>query len=174
MACECTLRGPAEGKVHLALPMQVLVQTDDTLKLSESSMLFTEVEASMNIYLDPISFNAEKLYDRDNSSTHILSQYTRLERVCSLPGSIEGNAAMEMRLRYHPATWDGGHNIVDTPKLRTCCVIDNICCTISNELQNIIQVPVGRIKDKWIVDVSTAACIFASAIFLLVLIMTRK
>ena len=45
MACECTLRGPAEGKVHLALPMQVLVQSDDTLTLPESSMLFTEMEA---------------------------------------------------------------------------------------------------------------------------------
>ena len=190
MTCICTIRPSNENKaVHLVFDMQIILHTDiiegdeiknsangrlgsgGVLQFSETSLLYTEFEASINMYWDPITFDAEKLFERNNTSMYALSKYHRLNKPSS---SLTRNSAIcSMRLRYHPATWNGTYAAVETPHLKVCCIGDK-CCSIANVMPHKLLVPVGSIQHLWVADSSSILCVVMSTVLLVILTLIRK
>ena len=169
-ACQCEAAAAAEGVVQgqLSLLMQVLVNIEPYVD-GKGTEVGTEWEASINFYREALSFESEKFFEPGNRSVQTLSYSSPLRR----GEGAEGVAEMEMRLRYHPATCEGGHVSVGVPSLRTCSV-GHLSCVVHSKGPETIMIPTGRMRDRWIADVSTVSCVTLSMLFLLYLIISGK
>jgi hypothetical protein len=166
--CQCEAQHAAKGGVQgqLVISMKVMVHEDSPSEREVASEVYTDWEASTNFYRDALSFDSEKFFEPWNRSVHMLSYSSLLDEG-------QGVVEMDMRLRYHPATCEGGLVSVGIPTLRACS-IGGLSCKVAHKGPVSVEIPTGRARDWWATDTSTAACVTLSTLFLLFLIITTR